>query len=211
MLELEMSHPGAVAMFWAGCGADQNPLPRRTLELAKNYGKQLAQAVDAVLSKPMNQVTPGFTATYREIALPLAEIPSREQFVKDSMSPDKYVAARAKMLLKRIESGGEIPSEYPYPVQSWALGREINLVVLGGEVVVDYSLRLKKELGTNLWVMGYANDVMAYIPSARVLKEGGYEGGGSMVYYGLPAVWGGKIEELIVEEIGKQIRAVRQP
>ena len=36
---------------------------------------------------------------------------------------------------------------------------------------------------------GYANDVMAYIPSLRVLKEGGYEGGGAMIYYGLPTVW----------------------
>ena len=69
--------------------------------------------------------------------------------------------------------------------------------------------RLKKELGPNLWVMGYANDVMAYIPSARVLKEGGYEGGGAMVYYGLPTVWGLKVEELIVEEVARQVKQLR--
>lgn len=211
MIELEQAHPGTVAMFWAGCGADQNPLPRRSVELAKDYGKQLAKGVEAVLAKPMNPVAPGFRAAYREVALPLADVPSREGFVKDSMSPDKYVAARAKMLLKKIESGEKIPAEYPYPVQAWGLGKDVTLVALGGEVVVDFSLRLKKELGANLWVMGYANDVMAYIPSARVLKEGGYEGGGSMVYYGLPAVWGGRVEEIIVEEVARQVQQVRKP
>ncbi len=39
---------------------------------------------------------------------------------------------------------------------------------------------------------------MAYIPSLRVLKEGGYEGGGAMLYYGLPSEWDEKVEETIV-------------
>lgn len=210
MIELERNYPGAVAMFWAGCGADQNPLPRRSVELAKDYGKQLATAVEAVLTKPMNPVVAESAAAYAEISLSLSEVPSREAFVKESMSADKFVAARAKMLLKKIAAGEKLPETYPYPVQTWRLGKDITLVALGGEVVVDYALRLKKELGPGLWVMGYANDVMAYIPSARVLKEGGYEGGGAMVYYGLPAVWGPKVEDLIVEEIGKQVKQVRE-
>jgi hypothetical protein len=57
--------------------------------------------------------------------------------------------------------------------------------------------------------MGYANDVMAYIPSARVLGEGGYEGATSMVYYGLPSVWGPRVEEIIVAEARRQADAVR--
>ncbi|HSQ56745.1 MAG TPA: neutral/alkaline non-lysosomal ceramidase N-terminal domain-containing protein, partial [Gemmata sp.] len=209
MIDLEAAHPGTIAMFWAGCGADQNPLPRRAVTLAKGYGKQLADAVEAVLVKSMRQIEPEFAAVYREIDLPLAEIPSREEFVKDSMSQNKYVAARAKWLLKKIKAGETIQGTYSYPVQTWRLGKELTLVTLGGEVVVDYSLRLKKELGPNLWVMAYANDVMAYIPSLRVLKEGGYEGGGAMVYYGLPAVWGTKVEETIVVEVCKQVKKVR--
>jgi hypothetical protein len=209
MLDLEKAHPGAVAMFFAGCGADQNPLPRRTVELAKGYGKQLADAVEAVLAKPMAAVAPEFAAVYREIELPLHEIPSREALVKESVSENKFIAARAKMLLKNLDGGGTLPAAYPYPVQTWRLGNDLTLVTLGGEGVVDYSLRLKKELGPNLWVMGYANDVMAYIPSARVLKEGGYEGATAMIYYGLPSVWGPKVEELIVAEASKQVRQVR--
>jgi hypothetical protein len=95
-------------------------------------------------------------------------------------------------------------------VQAWQLGDGPTLAALGGEVVVDYALRLKNELGPDrTWVMGYANDVMAYIPSLRVLKEGGYEGGGAMVYYGLPTVWHPRVEEMIVAAVHEQVKKVR--
>ena len=95
-------------------------------------------------------------------------------------------------------------------MQAWQLGSDLTFVALGGEVVVDYALRLKKELGRDdTWVAGYTNDVMAYIPSERVLKEGGYEGGGAMVYYGLPTVWGPMVEETIVAAVYAQVRKVR--
>jgi hypothetical protein len=90
-------------------------------------------------------------------------------------------------------------------VQAWRLG-DLSWVSLGGEVVVDYSLRLKRELGENLWIAAYANDVMAYIPSVRVLNEGGYEGATSMMVYGLPAHrWAPTIEERIVETVHRLV------
>ena len=95
-------------------------------------------------------------------------------------------------------------------MQAWQLGPDLTFIALGGEVVVDYALRLKKELGpSQTWVAGYTNDVMAYIPSLRVLKEGGYEGGGAMAYYGLPTVWGPRVEELIVAAAHEQVKKVR--
>jgi hypothetical protein len=206
--ELEKAHPGAVALFFAGCGADQNPLPRRTVELARGYGKQLADAVNAVVAKPMTPVEPEFAARYQEIDLPLKDVPTREALIRESIDPNKNVASRAKMWLKKLDAGGSIPATYPYPVQAWRLGKSQTVVILGGEVVVDYALGLKKELGP-VWVMGYANDVMAYIPSSRVLKEGGYEGATSMIVYGLPSVWGPQVEERIVAEVKRQAASVR--
>jgi hypothetical protein len=209
-IALEETYPGVTALFWAGCGADQNPLPRQTVALAEAYGRQLAQGVKAVLDAPMTPVQGKLAATYTEVALPFADLPSRDQLVQDSMNENRYVAARAKHLLQEIEKQGSLRGTYPYPVQAWQLGPDLTFVALGGEVVVDYSLRLKKELGRDkTWVAGYANDVMAYIPSLRVLKEGGYEGGGAMVYYGLPTVWGPKVEELVVEAVHEQVRKVR--
>jgi hypothetical protein len=209
-LALEKAYPGAVALFWAGCGGDQNPLPRRTVALAEKYGGQLADAVKAVLDKPMKPIAGKLALAYREAELPLADLPTREQIVKDSMSSNKYVAARARLLLEQMQTKGALRQTYPYPVQAWQLGDGSTLVALGGEVVVDYALRLKKELGAQkTWVMAYANDVMAYIPSLRVLKEGGYEGGGAMLYYGLPAVWSPRVEEVIVKAAGELAEKVR--
>jgi hypothetical protein len=207
-INLEKNHPDCLALFWAGCGGDQNPLPRRSVALAEEYGRQLAESVEAVLRAPMQPITGRLAAAYAEIDLPLADLPSRDQLVQDSMSNDRYVAARAKLLLEQLQKEDSLRGSYPYPIQVWQLGPDITWVALGGEVVVDYALRLKKELGP-LWVAGYSNDVMAYIPSLRVLREGGYEGGGAMVYYGLPTVWSPRVEELIVAAVIEQVKRVR--
>lgn len=207
MLTVEKANPGAVALFWAGCGADQNPIPRRTQALAEKYGAQLAESVQQVLKQQLTAVKPTSAAAYKEIDLPLHELPTRDQLAKDSEDKNKFIAARAKMLLEKLKSEKELPASYPYPVQAWQLGDQTWLH-LGGEVVVDFSLRFKKDHGP-LWVTAYANDVMAYIPSARVRKEGGYEGGGAMVYYGLPSVWGADVEDRIATEVARQVKAVR--
>jgi hypothetical protein len=208
--ELEKAHPEAVALFWAGCGGDQNPVPRRTAALAREYGHQLAEGVEAVLRAPMAPVEGKLSEAYTEILLPFSDLPSRDQLVKDTAAPNAYIALRAKHLLRQIENNGSLRGSYPYPVQAWQLGRDLTWIALGGEVVVDYSLRLKKELGPGkTWVAGYSNDVMAYIPSLRVLKEGGYEGGGAMVYYGLPTTWASPVEELIVAAVHEQVQKVR--
>jgi hypothetical protein len=207
---LEKAHPDAVALFWAGCGADQNPLPRRSVALAAKYGERLAQAVEDVLESPMNTVRGKLVASYTEIALPFSDLPTREKLVKDSAGSDRYAARRAKLLLEQMAKKGSLSATYPYPVQAWQLGADLTFVALGGEVVVDYSLRLKKELGRETWIAAYANDVMAYIPSLRVLKEGGYEGASSMVIYGQPTVWAPKVEELIVAAVHQQVQKVRK-
>jgi hypothetical protein len=207
-LELEERHPEAIALFWAGCGADQNPLPRRAVELAQDYGRQAADAVDAVLAGPMQSLGSSVETGYEEIELAFAALPTRDQLEREAATDD-YAGRRARMLLVQWERDGQLRNTYPYPIQVWRWGDELAWVFLGGEVVVDYSLRLKERHKSRpIWTAGYANDVMAYIPSERVLKEGGYEGGGAMVYYGLPAPWRAGLEEHIV---GKCLEMVGSP
>ncbi|WDQ15713.1 neutral/alkaline non-lysosomal ceramidase N-terminal domain-containing protein [Rhodopirellula sp. P2] len=209
-MNLEEQHPGCVALFFAGCGADQNPLPRRTVELAQHYGRRLADAVETVLlTSEMHPVQGSLRTSYAEIDLPFDELPTREEIELNSRSENRYEVARAKMLLEQIDGGAPLLPTYPYPVSAWAVGDGPLLTTLGGEVVVDYALRLKSELtGVQTWVAGYANDVMAYVPSRRVLGEGGYEGGGAMVYYGLPTSWGPSIEKDIVQEVHRQVESL---
>lgn len=209
MLALEEQYPGTQAMFWAGCGADQNPLPRRTVELAQKYGQQLARAVQDVLDGAMRPISGNLKTAYSEIDIGFATVPTKEQLEQTLTSENRYERVRAGLLLKQLSETGRVAAAYPYPVQSWQLGDGPLWITLGGEVVVDYSLRLKGEHGADsTWVAGYTNDVMAYIPSLRVLKEGGYEGGGAMLYYGLPSAWSENVEDLIVNEVRRQASEV---
>jgi hypothetical protein len=200
-VEIETMFPGATAMFVAGCGADQNPLPRRTVELARRYGGETATGVRAAIDSGLRPFAGALRTDYSEIDLPFGAVPSREQLLADAASKDRYVASRGRLLLAQWDRDGKLEPTYPYPVQAWRLGAGPALVFLGGEVVVDYAVRLKKELGPATWVASYSNDVMAYVPSLRVLNEGGYEGGGAMLYYGLPSPWAPEIEERIVREV----------
>jgi len=203
---IEREHPGCTALFFAGCGADQNPLPRRQVELAKKYGAELAASVNAVLEKSMNSLAAKLDTQLIAVPLELAHAPSREEVEQDAKSQDKYVAARAKYYLAELEAGRSIPTTYPYPIEVWKLGDELTFVSLGGEVVVDYALRIKGAHGAQTtWVAGYSNDVMAYIPSRRVLTEGGYEGGGAMVYYSLPSPWSPTVEEAIIRTVDEML------
>src|SRR5689334_7692308 len=79
------------------------------------------------------------------------------------------------------------------------------MVFLGGEVVVDYTLRLKKEYAADrIWVNAYANDATCYIPSQRILREGGYEGGGAMINYDRPTKFAPAVEDVIFNAVHKQ-------
>lgn len=201
-LEIERLHPDCIAMFWAGCGADQNPLPRRSVALAEHYGRRLATAVEEVLlTHAMKPVTSSLSCAHTTLELAYASLPSIEDIQRDMQSRNKFEVARASMLKAVLETDGVLRASYSYPIARWQLG-QIEWLFLGGEVVVDYALRLKgHDKGTRTWVAAYANDVMAYIPSERVLREGRYEGGGAMVYYGLPSPWAPGLESRIIGTI----------
>src|SRR6185369_10730130 len=207
--ELERRHPGTIAMFVAGCGGDQNPLPRRSIPLMNKYAEEFADGVDAALKSSLKPVAPMLHTAYAEIDLPFDKLPTRAE-LETTTSAARPQGPWAKYLLAQWDSDGSLPATYPYPVQAWRLGEDLFWVFLGGEVVVDYSLRLKLELGPKTtWVSAYSNDVMAYIPSRRVLGEGGYEGGLARFPYGLPAVWDGSAEEKIVSEVHKLVDVVK--
>ncbi|MDA0834032.1 MAG: neutral/alkaline non-lysosomal ceramidase N-terminal domain-containing protein [Planctomycetota bacterium] len=202
MIYLEERHPDTVAMFFAGCGADQNPLPRRKIELAEKYGRMLGIAVEEVIRDPMTPLTENVSSAFQNIDLAWDHVPTTEELQASVASSNVYDQRRGKFLLDRIEKEGELSPVYPYPVQVWRFGDQLTWVTLGGEVVVDYSIRIKAELGQGkTWVTGYANDVMCYIPSERVLKEGGYEGASSMIVYNQPSPWRTGLEDQIVETV----------
>lgn len=199
-LELEKTHPGVTALFMQGCGADQNPLPRRTVQLAQQYGKDLAAAVDRVLNEDMQLLPSYLTTAYSEVELSLNTPPTKEELLKKAAESSDYQKRWANHLLKNIDGGETLRTSYPYPVEVWKLGDQ-PIIILGGEVVVEYAIELKRIFGQNVFVLGYSNDVMSYIPTAKILQEGGYEGASSQMVYGLPNTWRSNIETVILQQV----------
>lgn len=201
--DLEEEFPGAVAMFMTGCGGDQNPQPRGELELAEHHGSSLAIAVKAGLLGPVRPITGTLKTALEPVELEFAAAPTRSELEILQQSKVEYSQRRARALLKQLDEQGSIPSTYPYLVQVVRIGNEVLMVALSGEVVVDYSLRLKLELKGDaaVWVAGYSNDVFGYVPSRRVLEEGGYEGGGAMQFTTLPGPFAASVESRIVAKV----------
>src|SRR5207249_4247875 len=105
----------ATALFWMGCGGDANPLPRSKIELCQKYGRELALAVDEVLSHGiLTQVNGIFTAKYSEIPLPFDKIPSREQWLAEVSSKNFPLKTRAAKYLKMLDDGKRIPGQYSH-------------------------------------------------------------------------------------------------
>jgi hypothetical protein len=175
-------------MFFQGAGADQNPLPRRSVPLAQQYGRELAAAVERVLSDEMQKLEPQISTAYSEVNLTFAAPPTKEELIKMEKELKGADQRWASSQLAVLAKDGHLRTSYPYPVEVWKLGDQ-PVMALGGEVTVQYAIDLKKLFGPGIFVMGYANDDMAYIPSETILKEGGYEGETSQRVYGLPAKW----------------------
>ncbi|HYT61875.1 MAG TPA: neutral/alkaline non-lysosomal ceramidase N-terminal domain-containing protein [Haliangiales bacterium] len=199
---IEKDFPGAVALIAIGCGADANPSPRGGadggLALARQHGEELAGEVKRLLDGHLISIRQRLLCRFKRFEVPFDTLPTREQW-EERARQDGIVGYHAKRNLERLDRGETLPTTLPYLVQTWNFGDQLAMVFLAGEVVVDYSLRLKKEFDAErLWVNAYANDVPCYIPSRRVLREGGYEAETSLWYYDRPARLAPEIEDLIV-------------
>ena len=198
---IEKEFKSAVSLMTIGCGADIGPQPSGGLVDARRHGSSIAKEVKNLLEKEMIPL-PGVTSvTGTNAKLPLIEPLPRKHW-EAQKSAGNFHGELAKEMLSQLDSNGKIPSEVDYPVHSWKFGDQLAMVFLAGEVVVDYSVRLNRELDwKRLWISAWANDMPGYIPSKRILKEGGYEAEFSQVYYGLPGPYLPEVEDNVVSAV----------
>ncbi len=210
--QIESLYPGATALYLTGMGADLNPSPRGTLLDAKRHGLELAGTIVGVLNRGMRPVRGPLKVAYQEVELPFEAPPQREQLEKDAHDKDPYVKARAESYLKRSAAGANQPAGIPLPLAAVRIGQDLTFVAMGGEVVVDYGLRFKRLFASDHpWLIGYAYEVPCYIPSVRILKEGGYEAQSSLIYYGFYGPFRGRIENDLVTKMTDLVTRVRTP
>ncbi len=198
---IEEKHPGAIALVSVGCGADANPEPRLKMEYTTQHGKEVADEVEALLASELHPLTSPPVGRFKIIQLPFEHVPNVQEFVEQTSAKGSK-GYFAKLALDKIARGEAIPTSLTYPITTWTFEKDMAMVFLPGEVVVDYSLRLKKELAAGrLWVNAYSNDVPCYIASRRVIQEGGYEVDYSMYSYNQPSRFQEGIEDLIVSTV----------
>ncbi len=195
---IQKAHPGTTAMVVIGCGGDANPEPRATIEAAEQHGGAVAKEVDRLLAGKFQPLSLPIEARATTVQLPFGDLPSREQLATDAKGTGSK-AFVAQHFLASLERGESLPTSLDYSITTWRFGDALTMVFLPGEVVAGYSLRLKRELGdTPLWITAYANDVPCYIPTKRIIAEGGYEVDRSMQSYGQPTRFAPEIEETVI-------------
>jgi Neutral/alkaline non-lysosomal ceramidase, N-terminal len=195
---IEEQHPGAQAMFVQGCAGDANPYPRGTHQMALDHGQELSSEVKRVLTTKLVPIRGPLRVAFGEVALPLA-MPSKEQLEKSAAGKGSP-AQVAKEILAKLSRGEKLPAEYTCPASVWQFGDDLTLVALSGEVVVDYVRLLEDALGPNrLWIAAYSYDVYGYLPSARVLREGGYETRG--LYSGGTGLFAADAQDVLVAKV----------
>ena len=210
---IEANHPEAIAMIASGCGADQMPDTAGSTEVAEMHGKEIANEVERLLSKPLQPLSGTPSVQYKQIELPFEHIPTINELSQQIKEKGER-AFNAYIFLEKIVRGVSIPKSIQYPVQSWVFGNELAIIFLGGEAVVDYSLRLKKELGTDrIWVNAYSNDIQCYVPTKKLLREGGYEVLGHLPFYNQPSRLSEDVEDIIIHTVHdilpEQFKAVK--
>ncbi len=202
---IEKEIPRATALFMQGCGGDIKPrnvaingrFTDGPLAVVEGFGRELAQAVVTTLVGKLVPVEGPIAVHRAALELPVQQLPSREALTVQARAKD-WRGANARQTLDALNAGKPLARSLPYFVHAITLGKGFSLVGLSGETCVEYALRLKRELGQDLWVGGYCNLVNAYIPSARMIPEGGYEVERSLSAFGLPMPFEPSIEDIIV-------------
>jgi neutral ceramidase len=215
-LELEKSFPGSVALFVQNCGGDANPLPRirgkdvEATELASMYGRILAEAVRQVIAGAMKPLSGPIRAAIGETELELQPGIPLDELKQRIPNLTGMPKREFEHFIRQYETLGSPRDRVKYPIQVWRIGADFTFIALTGETVVDYSLKFKAAYGwNNTWVCGYNNDLTSYIPSLRVLKEGGYEGTTGMFEYGHRAPYTETVEERITTKVKELVERVK--
>jgi hypothetical protein len=172
---LEEAYPEATAIFLQGCGGDQKAYPQRTLDLAEQHGRTLANAVRGALESHQRPVSGPLRVAFDRTELAFTDLPSREQLEADLESDDPQTRGSARALLDELEATGTIETTRDHPVQAIGFGSDLTLIAMAGELFAGYGTALKERLPGPTWVAAYSHETFPYVPTERAFYEGGYE------------------------------------
>jgi hypothetical protein len=198
---IEKEFPGALSFVTIGSAANANPYPRAGLAYAMQHGEDLAYEVSRLVDGGAQPISGPPDCLLSHINLPFETLPTRDEWATLARNSSP-IGHHARKWLERMENGQSVPEYERYPIQTWIFDDDLVMVFLASEVVSDFTCRLRRLYDPNrLWVGAYANAFPGYIPSRRIWREGGYEGGDATVYFGMPNRYVEDVEDRILKEI----------
>jgi neutral ceramidase len=209
---LRSVHGDCTVLFLPGAGADQNPDPRGSIELSQRYGDELGHSLLACLQREGREIHGRIAVAREEVELALEPV-TREKLGAMLASDDPPKRVKAQFLLDQLARGEALISSYAAPVQVARFGDQMLMVALSGEPVVDWAHHFRQILAREaplIWVAGYCNDMFGYVPTRRLQREGGYEGGRAYLWSWIPMPMADDLEDRVTAAVQRLVRAVSQ-
>ena len=199
----EVLRPGAKFVFLQGCGADVNgPSKAQYVSEGERLGRELIRSLALEQTQPLRGA---FACAITHASLPLGRRLTHRELDRMAFAPPApWMAAFARELLRRPDARRTVP----YGVQAWRCG-DFSIVAMEGEVVSAYGPLTRKAAGGTCMVLGYSNAVECYIPTDRILREGGYEAEESCWVYRLPAALGRTAPAVVEKTIRRALVATK--
>lgn len=192
------------ALFAMGCGADAKVVYQDTANkqnvfaasppLCYQAGEALADAVIARIRSdhPLIPLRSELTTSLVRGPLSLQAPASRQEL--ERLAHEGSLTSYQTWWARRMLSFPDRRTDLDYAVQAWRMG-DLTCIALEGEVCADWGPLARSLVATNqAMTIGYANEVSCYIPTARIVQEGGYEGDYSHKVYLLPSRFDPQIE-----------------
>lgn len=228
----------ATAIFTQGtCGEIRPPwTPGQpgTPEQAKQMGGQLADVVLNSLATGQDIHTPVFRSASATIPLPFSSCPTEEDlniFEGDSVDPEwcrqhlptcvPLVSSQEEMTrnrrirrlwtarMRERRACGDLGKPLGLGTTLVELAPDFRILAMEGEICFDLARQIRRQTAQpNLQIMGYTNDGPGYIPSERILREGGYEGSDSQIYFGQPSAFAEGVERRLVEGVNQLVHRI---
>jgi hypothetical protein len=213
---------GAVCLFLTGAIGDIGPEGRGEASLTR-IGRAVAEEVQRVLPETTALDAPWLDTEGEILELPFATLPTRPQLLaaredlgsavlvhEGSNRPVEARMARAMVgwterILEQIKAGA-LPPTTPAEIHILHLGAMV-IVGVPGELFAELGLAIQAQLAPHpVFVCGFANGDIGYIPTRAAYSQGGYEIEEAYRYYGYPAALAPEAGEQLVAAVVEQVR-----
>ena len=165
---------------------------------------EVINAIDAGLTR----CEPELSAVSIEMSWPMAQPRTRAEYVQVIEKPPAHsesipegMKRWAQEMIELIDRGFGLPTAVPITAHGVRLGKNLRLVGIEGEIVAELGHLIANFYGNGItFPMGYTDGAQLYLPTSKMLDEGGYEAE-SYYEYRFPAPLAKGMEGILTQSL----------